>query len=276
MGLLKVNESKCIKDGYCKRYCPATIIKMDEGEGYPYIPPSNESACLRCGHCVAVCPHGALSHEYSRLENCPEIREELIVNEAQAIQFLRSRRSIRAYKDREVEREKITRLIEAGRYAPTAANAQSVEWLVLTDRKELHELGGLTIDWFRGFLNENPGVIKAAPYLPKLIQAWDSGYDTVFRGAPALIAASAPARAVNGMIDVSLALSYFELLAPTIGLGTCWAGLLHNAALASPAVKEALGIPAGHPHHYALMLGYPDITRYYRLPERKEPKITFK
>ena len=116
MGLLKVDESKCKKDGLCKRECPVIIIKMEEGEDYPYITPQDESACLRCGHCIAVCPHGALSHEYIRLEDCPEIRKELIINEAQAMQFLRSRRSIRLYKDRPVEREKIERLINAGRH----------------------------------------------------------------------------------------------------------------------------------------------------------------
>jgi nitroreductase len=41
-----------------------------------------------------------------------------------------------------------------------------------------------------------------------------------------LVVASAPKEATNGMVDVTLALSYLDLLAPTMGLGTCWAGLL--------------------------------------------------
>ena len=76
------------------------------------------------------------------------------------------------------------------------------------------------------------------------------------------------------MVDISLALCYLELAATTFGLGTCWAGLLQGALLASSPLKEAIGIPAGHTHHYPMMLGYPK-ARYFRLPERKPPKITF-
>ena len=74
------------------------------------------------------------------------------------------------------------------------------------------------------------------------------------------------------MVDLTLALSYLELAAPAQGLGTCWAGLLQGAMLANPALKEAVGIPAEYPFHYPLMIGYAQV-RYYRLPERRAPKI---
>ena len=73
------------------------------------------------------------------------------------------------------------------------------------------------------------------------------GFDAVLRDAPALVVASAPRAASNGMVDVTLALSYFELAAPTLGLGTCWAGLLEGALLSSSAARKALGLPEGHP-----------------------------
>jgi nitroreductase len=93
--------------------------------------------------------------------------------------------------------------------------------------------------------------------------------------APALILASAPEEATTGMVDLTLALSYFELAAPRLGLGTCWAGLLWGATQASPAVREAVGLPEGHPHHYPMMVGYSK-PKYRRLPERNAPKITWK
>ena len=76
------------------------------------------------------------------------------------------------------------------------------------------------------------------------------------------------------MIDLTLALCYLGLAAPTLDLGTCWAGLLQRALLSSPSLKETLGVPAEHPHHYPMMLGYPRL-KYYRLPERKPPRITY-
>ena len=103
----------------------------------------------------------------------------------------------------------------------------------------------------------------------------DEGYDPVLRDAPVLIVASAPKEAINGLVDLTIALSYLELFAPAMGLGTCWAGLLHGAMLASPSLRDVVGIPEPHKHHYPMMLGYPAV-KYYRLPERKPPKINFR
>jgi len=170
--------------------------------------------------------------------------------------------------------QKIRKLIETARYAPTASNAQVLEWLVFNDPAKIKEFAGQTVDWMRAVLQKNshsPG----ASYLPLIVAAWDAGHDAVLRGAPVLVVASAPKEAGSGMVDISLALSYLELAATTFGLGTCWAGLLQGALQASSSLKEAIGIPAGHTHHYPMMLGYPKV-KYFRLPERKPPKITFR
>ena len=50
------------------------------------------------------------------------------------------------------------------------------------------------------------------------------------------------------------------------------AGLLQGAMLASPSLKQAVGIPRDYPFHYPIMIGYVNV-RYYRLPERQAPKI---
>ncbi len=255
------------------RTCPAAIIRLQAGEGFPEIPFENEKSCIQCGQCVAVCPHGALSHKQISIDDCPSIEKDLIINEQQAVQFLRSRRSIRHYQDKPVETEKIQRLIEIARYAPTGSNTQMVEWLVLTDKAKIHQIAGLTIDWLREIIKENAQAPNTI-YSPLIVAAWDAGYDVVLRKAPALVVASSPQEVGSGMVDLTLALGYLDLVAPTLGLGTCWAGLLQRALLSSPSLKEALGLPKDHPYHYPLMLGYPK-TKYHRLPERKPPKITF-
>lgn len=273
MGLITVNEEKCQKDGLCVGECPAAIIKLQKKDGFPDIVAGGEDLCILCGHCVAVCPHGALTHKHIPLEDCPPIDDRFILSEAQAIQFLRSRRSIRRYRDKPVEKEKVLKLIEIARYAPTGSNSQLVEWRVLTDQSRIKALAALTIDWMRQTLKEGAQETIAS-YFPMIVAAWEAGYDAVLRGAPALVVASTPAEAGNGMVDLTLALSYLELAAPTLRLGTCWAGLLQRAVLSSPSLKEALGIPLLHPFHYPMMLGYPQV-KYQRLPERKPPKIVF-
>lgn len=270
MGLLKIDANKCTRDGFCVRECPTVIIQLPEN-GVPEIKPGG--ICLECGHCVAVCPQGALSHERIAVEDSPLIREDLRISEEQALQFLRSRRSIRRFVDRPVEKEKIEKLIHGSRYAPTAGNSQMVEWLVLTNKARIRETAALVVDWLRQVIKD-PRAVAASPYLATVVSEWDAGRDSVLRGAPGLVIASAPKEAINGTGDVVLALSYFDLLAHAIGLGTCWAGLLQGALLSAPSIKRSIGIPESHPYHYPLMLGYPDV-KYFRLPERKKPKIIF-
>jgi len=274
MGLLTIDKEKCTKDGICAGECPRAIIQLQEGDGYPEMVPGGEETCMLCGHCVAVCPNGALSHANVPIEACPPIEKELAVNNEQAVQFLRSRRSIRFYQDKPVEKEKIQRLIEIARYAPTNSNTQLVEWLVFTDKEKVNELAGLAVDWMREVLKKDPQA-AGAPYIPLVVAAWDAGYDAVLRNAPALVAAIAPEETRNGMVDLTVSLSYFELAAPSLGLGTCWAGLLQHPLLSYRPLKEAMGLPDGYPHHYPMMLGYPKF-KYHRLPERKPPKITWR
>jgi nitroreductase len=191
-------------------------------------------------------------------------------NERQAEQFLRSRRSVRFFKEETPKTDILRRLIEIARFAPTAGNVQMLEWRVLTDRDRIKAIAAMTVDWMRGLLEKSPRA--APPYLPMIVAAWDMGFDAVLRDAPALVAASAPEEDDNGMVDVALALSYFELAAPKFGLGTCWAGIVEWALQSSAEIREALGIPESHPHHYPMMVGHPKV-KYHRLPERKPPKI---
>ena len=272
--MITIDTEKCKRDGICVRECPTAIIKLKDKESVPKIMKGGEAFCLRCGHCVAVCPHAALSHRDVPLEKCVTLQKEHAINKDQAIQFLRSRRSIRFFKDKPIEKDAIKQLIEIARYAPTASNSQLVEWIVFTDKEKIHELAGLVIDWIKGILEKDPQPAYA-PYMPIIAGAWDMGYDAVLRNAPGMILASAPREASNGLVDATLALSYLELAAPSFGLGTCWAGLLQGAILSHAPIKEALGLSTRVPHHYPMMIGYPK-SRYFRLPERKSPGIVWK
>lgn len=274
MAFIKVDKSKCKKEGLCLRDCSPAIIRFSEQTGLPEIIPGNENTCILCGHCVVVCPEGALSNEGMPIGVTTAIIEKLSIDEAQAVQFLRSRRSVRVFKNKPVGREEVRRLIEAARYAPTAGNSQTVEWLVHTDRSRINKIASSAVEWVRELVKIDPSLAVTRPYLPRVVARWDSGSDSVLRDAPVLIVASAPEQAAFGLVDLTIALSYLDLLAPTMGLGTCWAGLLQGALLSSASLRDEVGIPKEHPYHYPMMLGYPAM-RHYRLPERKSPRISF-
>jgi nitroreductase/NAD-dependent dihydropyrimidine dehydrogenase PreA subunit len=274
MTLIRIDENRCKRDGFCVKECPAGIIKQADKESVPQMIPQGVQTCLRCGHCVAVCPHDALDHDDIPMESSPRILKELAIDTGQAAQFLRSRRSVRRFKEKPVERETIQSLIDMARYAPTGGNSQLVAWTVHTDRGELKKIADLTIAWMKAVLASDAGK-KLPPYFSRFIDAYEAGVNSITQDAPCLVIASAPGGYDNGTVDLSIALSYFELMATASGLGTCWLGLITRALKFSAPLKEVIGLPESHDHFYAMVLGYPRF-KYYRLPERKPATIIWK
>ena len=233
--------------------------------------------CLRSLRgCVS---HGALSHARVPGEKSLPILKELVISRDQAVQFLRSRRSIRRYKDKPVEKQTLQMLIETARYAPTSSNSQAVAWTVFTDKEALRHLSGLVVDWMRHLLGQHPEII-AKTYLPQIIKAWESDVDPILWDAPAMVLASSPSmgNAIlpdNGLVNLTIAMSYLELAALPLGLGTCWAGIFQAALNNWEPLKTAVSLPEGHINHYPMMLGYPRFE-YHQMPERKQPEITWR
>jgi ferredoxin len=102
MTLITIDEAKCNKDGLCVMDCPAGIIRQADKNSVPVMVDQGEKVCLRCGHCVAVCPQGALDYTDVPLAASPETGKELVPDTARASQFLRTRRSIRLFKEKPV------------------------------------------------------------------------------------------------------------------------------------------------------------------------------
>jgi nitroreductase/NAD-dependent dihydropyrimidine dehydrogenase PreA subunit len=269
--MLTIEETLCKRDGICASVCPIQIISLNDGNELPHIEQDKEEWCLSCGHCVSACPHGALQHVAVNLDKSPLIRKELTIDLNQTTQFLRSRRSIRNFSNTPIEKDKIQSLIEIARYAPTGSNRQLLEWRVLTGANQVREIVEMTVSWMKRLL-EKGNHEDVFPYIVPVIEAWDNGYDMILRNSQALIVAAAPHDVDFGMVDVLLALSYLELAAPKFDLGGCWAGLLHHSMRHHKPLRERLGLSDRLSNYFPMMLGYPRY-RYYRLLERKSPKI---
>ena len=57
------------------------------------------------------------------------------MSEMDVFEAIKLRRSVRAYKDKPVEKEKIQKLLEAARLAPSAKNRQEWRFIVVTDKR---------------------------------------------------------------------------------------------------------------------------------------------
>ena len=103
------------------------------------------------------------------------------------------------------------------------------------------------------------------------------GKDLVYRGAPALVAASVDtktAASVCQTVDPVIALSYLELYAASLGLGTVWDGIAVALAREFPEIEAQFQIPQGCKLSFLMVLGIPDIS-YQRTPQRTTDRITF-
>jgi nitroreductase/NAD-dependent dihydropyrimidine dehydrogenase PreA subunit len=273
LDLFTINKETCKKDGICSEICVGAFIQMEEGE-YPTQAHDAEELCIRCGGCVAACPTGSFSLREMPAEECPPVQRKLLLTQEHCEHFLRYRRTTRIFKDKPVPKDVLTKLVEMARYAPSGFNSQCAEWLVITDKDELRRLAEIIADWMRWMMEKLPEV-SAEIHLKKDLDRWEEGVDVLLQDAPVVIVAHAEKANYTAFETCLIALTYLELAATGLGLGCCWAGYLEKAATFFPPMAEALGLPEGHKCFGGMMVGYPKFKNY-RLPTRKQPKITWR
>lgn len=272
MEFFSINQQTCTRDGLCAMGCPLGIIDGERGQ-IPQATTDAETLCIRCGHCVAICPTASFRHRDMDPKSCPPVRPEWHLSPEQCEHFLRARRSIRVYKQQPVARETLQRLLEMARYAPTGINSQGVQWLVIDGRSTLDRLAGLVIDWMQWLTLEMPEMAHSL-HVERAIRRWQDGVDGILRGAPVLIVAHGEKGNRMAPTSCTIALSYLELAATGLGLGTCWAGYFNAAFNSFAPLRQALPLAEDHQCLGAMMVGYPQL-RYQRLPARNPVEVTW-
>jgi nitroreductase/NAD-dependent dihydropyrimidine dehydrogenase PreA subunit len=271
MTLIEVNKETCTKCGLCAATCAGGIIRFKE-DSYPSQVPGTDEFCMRCGHCVGICPTGSLTHREMPEEQNPLIKKSLETSFDRCAQLIKSRRSIREFKDKAVPREEIERIIEVARYAPTGHNMQDVRWLVVNDRAHMRRLAAIGADWLRFMAESNK---HFAALFQGIVQSLDAGIDVFFHNAPALVTAYSEKNNPIAATDCAIALSYFDLAAISAGLGCCWDGFFYMSAGSYPPMMEAIALTEGFAPYGALVVGYPEY-KYRRIPARKPARIIYR
>ena len=252
MDKITIDTAKCIGCGKCVKDCVAFALYLEGGKA------KYRDGCIECGHCYAVCPVGAVDMPGYDKTGCVDVTPMTAIDGDTFLQAVKSRRTVRQFRPTPVEQEKIDKILEAGRYAPTGANSQNVAFTILGDRQE--ELERECVRLFR------TGVKLGKPFSASLRNA-DINDRFFFKGAPLVIVVSG-----RSSVNATLASAYMELTANTLGLGVLYSGFFCGCAALDPKIKATLRLPKGHKAVTCMVIGYPDVT-YKRIPPRKPLKL---
>lgn len=194
--------------------------------------------------------------------------------------LLKERRSIRAFSEAPVDEELVGKVIEAARWAPSGANSQPWEFVVVREQATKDTIAAIVRDYL-------PLAHKAELTRPEELR-WPSAArplsgDPPFKNAPVLIVVCGdprvsksfplltyiergPSHLVSGLAGAFL---YMTLAATTLGLGCHWVSAV-GAGYPSAMLKDLLGIPEDYLIYDMLALGHPAMAPKPRIVRERE------
>ena len=265
-----INGQKCTRCGLCALDCPVRIISL--AEGLPTIAADKEENCIKCQHCLAICPTSALSILGINPTRCQPLQGHL--PEPQQLETLiRGRRSVRHFRDENIDPQTIQQLLNVASQAATGVNARQVLFTVVDDKKTMAMLRDKVMTGLDHLAQAN-ALPDNRKFFEKFVALWqEKKVDTLFRNAPHLVITSAPCECSTPKADGIIALTTFELYAQSLGVGTLWDGFaLWAINDLLPELKQLLRIPKNHVIGYMMAFGYPAVT-YQRTVDHGEARV---
>lgn len=322
-----LDREKCHLCGRCVQTCPIQLLILDNDIVRP-----NERydkfRCITCQNCAAVCPQQAITVEKEYrvaqgfwkndlLFDGPKTPPEPLGNPwerkshkyddqlTETERVIYNRRSVRLYEEKQVPEGLVKRVIEAGRFAPSAGNNQPWKFVVIQNKSVIDEIdrrcknfckyvmfGTLPHPWLK---KRTPGDKTAAlkfwqKLLIRALIRWrgpgemdprarlgintivsDPDYHTFFH-APTLILLLADRRGIGSIdLDTGIAGQNMVLAAHSLGLGTCYVSLIQGLN-GSRRYLEKLGVRPPFDLITSMTLGYPK-GKVDNIVERERARI---
>ena len=182
----------------------------------------------------------------------------------ETLTVIHSRRSTRLFKDEQVKKEELDAIVEAGLCAPSANNFQNWHFTVIQNKTMIAKVNA----WVFEEINKSGTA--------NLQEGMEKGTTSIFRNAPTVIVVSSPKKDSFGVINCAAATENMLLAAESLGIGSCWIGMVAILAFSSNATSYAreLEAPEGYVPHIGITLGYklPDVSLS---PSRKENLVSY-
>lgn len=252
--IIEVNKDLCIGCSLCKNDCPVNNITIQDKKSV-----IKTQDCLKCGHCVAVCPKTAIT--MTGFDEKPiELIRQPAVNSDELLMALKAKRTIRKFKNKEIPTAIIEQIIQAGRFTPTAKNAQDVSYIVLGENKTIYE--EVAVKMFRK-------IKPIASIFMKDAKEVDIDDNFFFKKAPTVIMVVSKNK-VNG----SFAASNMSLMAESFGLGVLYSGFFSEVVKYSSKLKRLLSLKSKEQIVATLVIGYPDV-KYRRTTQKETANVRY-
>ena len=173
----------------------------------------------------------------------------------EALEAIMTRRSTRNYRDKPVEQDKLDKILEAGRQAPSGGNNQTSHLFVIRSREVLDRLIGMTEKAFaRMDTDEN-----TYASLRHAVESSKKGGYVFCYNAPVLIAVANRKDYGNNIADCSCVIENMMVAANALDLGSCWINQL-KWLNGDPEITEyfrGFGMREDERIYGAVIIGYP-------------------
>jgi nitroreductase len=184
-----------------------------------------------------------------------------MVGEDRVLENIKTRRSVKNFQPHPVPREAVEKILEAGRFAPSALNTQPWKFIVIDDKKIIEEFSGIArarltrlyrfIPLLKIFVKD----LKDERAVNAIKKTAQSPEDTVFYNAPLLIFVANDKRCHDSLTGCSLAAQNMMLAAHGLGVGSCFIG--RAKFIPVKTLLKRFGLAACYDIKIHLAFGYP-------------------
>lgn len=241
---IRIDEEKCTGCGLCVSVCKDNSLKIENRK--VHITDTPFFGCIGCGHCMAICPADAISI-FGRTLSPDDVFDlpdhEKVPTYDQLHFLLQKRRSIREFKDMPVEKELITKILEAASTAPMGLPPSDVNVLVFDTKDKVRNFAGDFCTYLEGMK-----WFVSGWFLSLMRPFWGKANDELFKGFIKPLFGVYTDNMNNGVnlvnydaplamyfygspyadpADPIIAATYAMIAAETLGLGTCMLGAVH-------------------------------------------------
>lgn len=276
---IRINPDECDGCGLCADNCSDNSLKMENNKAV--ISDSAVFGCIGCGHCMALCPTGAIKI-YGRTISPNDLfdlpSKESTADFGQVLSLFQRRRSIRKFKDRNVEPEIIEKILITAKTAPMGLPPSDVHVMILNGKEQTHAFAKdfsdylETMKWFvsgwfltlmhpfwrkandemfKGFIRPLFKVYTEKMSENKNVINYDAPLAMYFYGSP-----------YTDPADPIIAATYAMIAAESLGLGTCMLGAVHpliQNGKKARKFREKYGIKYTSREGLIVAFGYPAI-----------------